>query len=101
MGQEGQMSALILAPLTSPREAEALGQQVGTPRVCGGAPRLGLWEATVMHGRLSQRRASRFLIHPGAPVWSGCWAESQWLCQCVHHDREAVSERQELVQGRQ
>jgi len=37
------MSALILAPLALPREAGVLGQQVGTPRVCGGAPCLGLW----------------------------------------------------------
>ena len=41
--QEGQMRALILAPLALPREAEVLGQQVGTPRVCVGAPCLGLW----------------------------------------------------------
>ena len=53
----------------------------------------------VMQGRLSQRRVSRFLIQPGAPVWNGCWIESQWLCQCVHHDEEAVSTCQGLVQG--
>lgn len=41
-GGDKQMSALF-APLALPREADVLGQQVGTPRECGGAPCLGLW----------------------------------------------------------
>lgn len=41
-GGDEQMCALMFAPLALPQRADALDKQGGTPRVCGGAPCLGL-----------------------------------------------------------
>lgn len=58
-----------------------LGALVGDCRARQGQPEKGL---------------AGFLIQPWAPAWGGCLMESQWACQWVHHDAEAVSAHQRL-----
>ena len=50
------------------------------------------------HARQGQpeKGLAGFLIQPWASVWGGRLMESQWACQWVHHDVEAVSAHQRL-----